>query len=284
MHGNSVPHDYRNALFWRWVPAMPKGLPSGFVSLLYALGSAADTSGRLRFKDGTIIRIAAIAAAIRADAKDVRRYMAAAIAAGVVVIDGEAAPGKAIAYAILIAPRPDWGAAEACLQSTKRRRGDRGNLPWKNAALGGTPPRVDLGGTPPKVEDPEGEGPWGYAPPPTLGVRPPSTLGVRPPYIPGSTQELPQEMAEVGGQPQVGDAPALHKIDSSQEDKPRPAAVPDDFIRCTRCHKPMIRRADGRTTHTHCIAAQPVQSPLLYALPDAQQLEPPAADHHATTA
>ena len=71
----SVPNAYRNALFWRWAPQMPRGLSSSFVTVLYALASAADPAGRVRFRDGKAIRIKDIAAAAKADEKDVRRYL-----------------------------------------------------------------------------------------------------------------------------------------------------------------------------------------------------------------
>jgi hypothetical protein len=90
----SVPNAFRNALFWRWAPAMPTGLPSSFVTVLYALAAAADPAGKVKFRDGKAIRIKDIAAAAKVDEKDCRRYINAAIAAGVVGVEGEQRPGR----------------------------------------------------------------------------------------------------------------------------------------------------------------------------------------------
>ncbi|MFE0376222.1 hypothetical protein ACFW1M_11665, partial [Streptomyces inhibens] len=171
--GGSVPHAFRNALFWRWAPAMPKGIPASFVTVLYALGAAADTAGRLRFRDGKAIRIKDIAAAVKADEKDVRRYLTAAIAAGVVSIQGEARRGRATLYVLILSPWPDWTAAVASLETTKRK--PRKAPPWveDEAKNGGVSPEPENGGHAPELSAPDPEEERGTRPPLSSGDTPP---------------------------------------------------------------------------------------------------------------
>lgn len=253
----SVPHAYRNALFWRWVPAMPKGLPSSFVTVLYALASASDPAGRVRFRDGKAIRIKDIAAATKADEKDVRRNIQAAIVAGVVTVQGEQRRGRASLYVLVLTPSPDWDAAASSLASTKRKRAERTPPPWRSEESeknGGRSPELselENGGPPPELEDSPDEKERGTAPRMSSGDRPPFGSGDRPPNNPGIAKELPQETAEVVGQPQVDGAPALHKIDSPQDQNGQDEQPPRDFTRCARCHERMVPRP-GRTRHAHC--------------------------------
>lgn len=252
----SVPHAYRNALFWRWVPSMPKGLPGSFVTVLYALAAAADPSGRVRFRDGKAIRIKDIASACKADEKDVRRYLDAAIVAGVVAVQGERRRGVPALYVLVLSPRPDWDAAVSSLDSSKRKA--RKAPPWLGEKNGGVSPELsepENGGHAPELDPLDRDEERGTRPRLSSGDAPPFGSGDTPPYIPGRAKELPQEMAEVGGQPQLVGAPELHKIDSLT-DQPRADPPPGDFIRCARCHTPMIARP-GRTTHTHCAERTP---------------------------
>lgn len=216
-----VPQAFRNALFWQWAPAMPRALPAGFITVLYALASAARKDGRLRFggRGGKLIRVSAVASAVRADVKDVRRYIHAAIAAGVVAIYETPRKGAPIEYVILVSPDPDWAAAVRSLQASKRRR----PAPWTDPNQGGTSPTVrntNRGGTSPTVEGTYEKEPWGTYPPPTVGGRPPGsppqTVGERPPHVPGFNQDTLQELADAGGQPQ--DVRALPREDHTERD------------------------------------------------------------------
>lgn len=239
----SVPHAYRNAIFWRWTPAMPSSLPSAFVTLLYALGTAADAAGKLKFRDGKAIRIKDIAAAVKADEKDVRRYIDAAIAAGVLGIEGERRRGRAALYVLILSPWPDWDAATASLDASKRK--SRKAPPW-----------MKNGGHAPELPARESEKERGTRPRMSSGDTPPFGSGDTPPNNPGIAKELPQETAEVGEQPQVVGAPDEEQFPAQGQDhhdggaeqtEPRPL----DFTRCARCHERMVPRP-GRTTHTHC--------------------------------
>ncbi|MFI1472075.1 hypothetical protein [Streptomyces wuyuanensis] len=252
----SVPHAYRNALFWRWAPNMPKGLSSSFVTVLYALAAASDPAGRVRFRDGKAIRIKDIAAACKADEKDVRRYLQAAIVAGVVAVQGEQRRGRASLYVLVLSPSPDWDAAVSSLDSTKRNRAERTPPPWRSEQTeknGGRPPELsehENGGPPPELPAPGDEKERGTAPRTSSGDRPPFGSGDRPPNNPGKAKELPQDMAEVVFKPQVVGAAEPQKIDSAHE-QDHHDEQPRDFTRCARCHERMVPRP-GRTTHTHC--------------------------------
>lgn len=251
----SVPHAYRNALFWRWAPNMPKGLTSSFVTVLYALAAAADPAGRVRFRDGKAIRIKDIAAACKADEKDVRRYLQAAIVAGVVAVQGEQRRGRASLYVLILSPNPDWDAAAASLSSTRRK--SRQAPPWLGEKNGGVSPELsetENGGHTPELSDLDHEKERGTHPRMSSGDTPPFGSGDTPPNNPGIAKELPQDMAEVVFKPQVVGRSGTPKIDSPQEqdhpDGPT-AEQPRDFTRCTVCHERMVPRP-GRDRHAHC--------------------------------
>lgn len=177
----SVPLAYGNALAWKWSREMPTPLRRGFLTLLYALRAMANASGELRFhSDRQPIRIQDIARAAGASEKDARRYLDAAIRAGVVVVKGERKRGKPTLYVILPTPWPDWKAAEDHLKSTARKPGKR-PAPWSKEA---------------------------------------GSSGHRDPNNPGSTQGLSQDAAEVGSQPQPLEPPESQDHDSQDEQTP----------------------------------------------------------------
>lgn len=249
----SVPHAYGNALAWRWSREMPTALRRGFLTLLYALRAMANANGELRFHgDRKPIRIQDIAKAAGSSEKDARRFINAALAAGVLAVKGERRRGIPTLYVLLLSPSPDWGAAEQSLKSSRRPPG-KAPAPWREDPDGSDPrdpnrfgpSRPELtGGTAEEVRAPAtrmGSGP-----------RDPNGSDPRDPNNPGSTQEISQETAEVVHQPQVVGPLGSQEIDSAQE-QPRadPAEQHTDFTRCARCHERMIRRP-GRDTHTHC--------------------------------
>lgn len=217
-----VPNAYRNAVFWKWSRQMPRALPNAVLTMLYALGTAADASGRIRFAgDHQPVRMADIAAAARCDPKDARRYVAALIAAGVLAVQGEQGPGKRPTYILLMSACPDWGAAVASLTGSKRRRTPKTPPPWqqeKAGKSGGPTPEVatdtpdDFGGPAPE----HGNGTSGDRPlesgdvagtdfggPTPIGLRgtDPRDFGGPAPEQPMSPREVPQEIDEVGDQP-----------------------------------------------------------------------------------
>lgn len=253
----SVAHAFRNRLFWHWAPAMPKGIPAGFVAALYALGSASDPVGKVRFRDGKAITIKHIAAACKSDEKDARRYINAAMAAGVVGVQGEQRRGRASLYVLILDPNPDWGAALSSLGASKRKRPERKEPPWRDGKNGGPPPELpdtEFGGPPPELEQDPDEKVRGTAPRMSSGDRPPFGSGDRPPYIPGVIHDSSHDGAEVVVKAEVVGPTAVEQIGSNQDnDQPATANVVG-FARCTTCHERLIpdpRRPD-RTTHTHC--------------------------------
>lgn len=263
----SVPNAFRNALFWRWAPDMPKGLPSGFVTLLYAASAAADPAGKLKFRDGVVIRIKDIAAACKADEKDVRRYVEAALRAGVLSVEGERRRGHRALYALVVHPAPDWNAAVHSIQESKRTRTGRQAPPWQADENGGPPPELSTpenGGPPPVLEDDPDDGERGTAPRMGSGDRPPFGTGDRPPYNPGSTHGVSHGGAEVVSQPQVDGPWADDEIpqeeppqDDDPADEPPADASTADFTtgRCSVCHERMIHRPGRPDIHAHCARA-----------------------------
>lgn len=248
-----VPHAYGNALAWRWSREMPTPLRRGFLTLLYALRAMANANGELRFPDKPI-RIQDIAKAAGADEKDARRYMNAGVAAGVIAIKGEQRRGRPALYTLMVVPDPDWGAAVASLDSTKRKRADRTPPPWRtDEEFGGPPPELseaEFGGPPPELPaEPDNEV-RGTTPRMSSGDHPPNRSGDHPPNNPGTSHESSHDGAEVVPQPQPSGPHAPQKIDSPQDQK-QPDEPPRDFTRCARCHERMVPRP-GRTTHTHC--------------------------------
>lgn len=101
-----VPHTYRLQLIWRWVPGMPRELRrrKGFLTALHTLAAMADVQGRTRFNDnGRPIRITQLAAAMASDEKDTRRYLAAAIAAGILTTEEAPRRGRVTVYRLVMA-------------------------------------------------------------------------------------------------------------------------------------------------------------------------------------
>ncbi|MFF2522282.1 hypothetical protein [Streptomyces liangshanensis] len=213
--GGGVPNAFRNAIFWRWSRTMPRPLRGAFLTLLYALGSAANPGGALRFRDGTVIRAQDIARAVGSDQKDVRRYLTAAIAAGVVAVQGARGRGRRPTYIILVTPSPDWTAAVASLALTRPKKKP---APWTEPEFGGPTPEP---ASPPSSGDqppnPTGSS-SGDRPPFGFGGPTPEQFGGRSPEQPMITQELPQVTADVGGDQRDAREPLI--------DEPPPTAEP----------------------------------------------------------
>ncbi|MGW0012438.1 hypothetical protein ACWDVX_22180 [Streptomyces tendae] len=245
----SVPNAYGNALSWRWTRAMSAYLRrSGLPLLLCQLRNLASASGEIAFSsDRKPIRIQDIAKAACCDEKEARRYLEAAIRAGVVQVLGERKRGKAARYVIVVHPFPDWQAAEDYLKSTARKR----STGWGPAAesSGDSAPNQN-GGQSPELTDGTAEEVRGTAPRMSSGDSAPNGSGDSAPNNPGGFPWGSQDGAEVGFQPQVVGPPAPQ--DHRPQEQPRPDSdSPRDFIRCARCGDQMIPRF-GRTTHAHC--------------------------------
>ena len=256
----STAHAWRQRLFWDWAQDIPSLLPGGFVAVLYAAGSAADASGHLRFaRGGKPIPLPKLAKGARVDVKDARRYVNAAIAAGVMCKVGDPKPGVAVLYSLLLSPFPDWGAAQSFLQKSSRVRPDRDGSRADRAKaaqgnLGGVPPQVEdsnPGGQAPYVwdqEPPEDEPePRGAGPLPTWGACPPTTQGGRPPTYQGYSMDYPMTMPEVVTQPEVPSVlPVATKTNLTGEEEWGCGTK-----RCARCHGRM-RNQTGRELCAAC--------------------------------
>lgn len=256
-HPGSTAHAWRQRLFWDWAQDIPPHLPGGFVAVLYAAGSAADASGRLRFaRTGKPIPLPKLAKGARVDVKDARRYINAAIAAGVMCKVDEAKPGVAVLYSLLLSPFPDWGAAESFLRKTARVRKDRDGPRSVRSAVdpGGVPPQVDdsnPGGQAPYVWDPEppedDTEPRGAGPLPTWGGCPPTTQGGRPPTYQDYSMGSPMTVPDVVTQAEVPSAlPVATKEDLTGEEEWGCGTK-----RCVRCHGRMRNQA-GRDLCAAC--------------------------------
>lgn len=260
----SVPNAFGNALAWKWAPAMPTKVRRSILTLLYALRAMANANGELRFHgDHKPIRIQDIARAAGADEKDCRRYMRAAIAAGLVSVKGEQKRGKPTLYTLELSPWPDWDAAQDALQTSRRKPG-KAAAPWKDdgESSGDRDPN-QFGGPRPELTDGTEKEVRGTAPPTSSGDRDPIGSGDRDPNNPGIAMELPQGMAEVGEQPQesCGDlvqndhhSPGQdhHDTDPAADTEPQPP--PTGYTRCA-CGIPLIPRP-GRAPRAHCHACE----------------------------
>lgn len=261
-----VPHAYRQAVFWRWAPEMPRQLRGGFLTLLYAVAAAASTSGATRFKDGSPIRISDLARATGSDEKDARRYLNAAIEAGVLTTQGERRRGRATVYVLVVTPVPDWTAAVASLEASKRQR-KQPAPPWKKD--------TEFGGPTPEPATPQSSGDQppnppqsssGDQPPYGFGGPTPERFGGPTPEQPRGTQVLPQEMA--GAVPQPQDARGL-------------APENDDSPRADEETQPPLRGLPTPPVGSRARrAAAAIQPPLLASVPTpAAELRQAAADN-----
>lgn len=236
---------------------MPTALRRGFLTLLYALRSMANANGELRFHaDRQPIRIQDIARAAGASEKDSRRYLDAAIRAGVVTVKGERKRGKPTLYVIVAQPWPDWAAAADHLKGTARKPGKK-PAPWVRDDGSSEDRDPNQFGSPrPELTDGMTDEVRVTATRPSSGDRDPNGSGHRDPNNPGNTQDASQDGAEVF-LPPPGIGPSGeqgHAPDDPRADPAGPDRATDGFVRCTRCGDPMIPRC-GRTTHAHC---QPV--------------------------
>ncbi|MET9952370.1 hypothetical protein ABZ135_12585 [Streptomyces sp. NPDC006339] len=294
----SVAHAFGNALARQWASVLPRPLTGGFLTTLYALRALASADGRLRYeRDGAAITIQQIAKACRSDQKDVRTYLTAAVAAGVVAIveDGHGkgrTRGRAVMYALLLCPNPDWEraagivwiaqqkkkeqrAAAAARKAAAAARGSGDSAPTPDDDTSGdsapTSDRSTSGDSAPRSD---GDG-SGDSAPTQVGGQCPEGVGGQCPDHPGSTHELPHEVAEVVPQPQDGRGRAREEARFEQSEKHRRCAagcgqpvIRLDRILCTGCE----RRAQKPST------PGPVQGAFMISLPPASGALPSPRD------
>jgi len=243
----SVAHAFGNRVAQNWAPELPRELRAGFLKLLYALRTVARANGTVAGEHSPY-RITQIAAFCGADEKDTRRYLRAAMAAGVVVIPpGEKVTrGKANTYVLLVAPRPNWQAAVDSLKESRPKPSAKRPPkppPWREGS--GDQPLNSSGDQPPN----QARTSSGDQPLTQFGGPTPDEFGGPTPAFSGSTQEQPQEVADVVPQPQDARAqPAAAPTgDDRPERCPEPGCgfplTPDGWCISTRCRKRTPRRA-----------------------------------------
>ena len=155
LRGTSVAHTFRMSLAWKWTARMPRALSGGFLKILHSLHSLANEDGVVRFRrSGDGIPLGRIALGAMCDVKDARRYLRAAMAAGLVRVAQAPRRGFAVVYALLVPGwEPDWAAAVASLAESRRERPEERERPGR---VGGRTPGEDRGADP---RGGEGDGP-----------------------------------------------------------------------------------------------------------------------------
>lgn len=281
----SVPHTFRLRMAWQWVPRMPVALrrQKAFLYAVQTVAAMADTAGRTRWHvegedtPGRPLRLKELAAAMGSDEKDARRYLTAAIAAGVLTAEQAPRRGRTTVYVLLLPPyTPRWEAALAVLTAGGADAvEDDGHAPAGRTDLGEASPFLDS----PAAHASSGDASPNFPPvaasqergtPPrwSSGDGSPSRTGDCPPNKPGSTTDTPHEMA--------GEGPQLRDARGHNETHERAEAEPD-----TSAGMP-LRSVDG--AHSGARTGRPRasvpdgQMPLLMTVPAPHgPHEPPAA-------
>ncbi|MFE3169302.1 hypothetical protein [Streptomyces sp. NPDC059224] len=243
----SVPNAFGNALAWQWTRKQMSAYlrRSGLPLLLCQLRNLASASGEIAFNgDRKPIRITDIAAVSCCREKDARRYLEAAVRAGVVRVVGERKRGKATRYVLVVHPFPDWQAAEDYLKSTGRAPG-KGAAPWQDddESSGHRGPN-HIGPPRPELTDGTDEEVRATAARMSSGHRGPTGSGHRGPNNPGGYPRDSHDGADAVDQPQV-DGPPGEQIDHQEHphtDRPDAGPAPAATAgRCRRCQIPLIR-------------------------------------------
>lgn len=284
--GTSVPNEWGNRLAQHWAAEIPRTLTGGWLRTMYALRAIAHSDGQLRYRGGDTITLRKIAAAARADERDVRRWLAAAIAAGIVTAPATrgSRTGHATRYSLTIAPKPNWKAAEA-VELQGRRRG-RAPVLWPTRTdvddidiTAAAAEDIEHTGARDTDTDPAPTSTGHRAPTPTPGHRAPTPSptstghraptphgaprpedpGAPRPDQPGNDHELHQDVVAYGTEVQTAHTHELagDGLDGDAGHRPALAPVPD---------APPGTRTRGR-------AVPPGQPPLLMTVPT----QPPPA-------
>ncbi|QQM44983.1 hypothetical protein [Streptomyces liliifuscus] len=266
----SVPHTFRLRMAWQWVPRMPVALrrQKAFLYAVQTVAAMADTAGRTRWHAededtaGRPLRLKELAAAMGSDEKDARRYLTAAIAAGILTTEQAPRRGRTTVYVLLLPPyTPRWEAAAAVLTAGGADTGeDDGHAPAGRAEFGGRSPVRDApaaqassGDASPNFPPVTGSQERGTPPRWSSGDGSPSRTGACPPNKPGSATDTHHEMVSVGTQ--VRDARGEENHERAEEGSP-----PD--------RPPSLRAVDGARPGAHDGSSRPTgQLPLLMSVP-----------------
>lgn len=241
-----VPHAFGNRLAWKWAPVMPAPCKGGFLTMLYALRQMAAPSGELRFNNAERkpLRITDLAKAAGCREKDGRRYIEAAIRAGVVAVVGERKRGKATLYQLILTPWPEWERAAAYLKATARtpEKGwpkDEPKDEQADSSGHGGPNSEEQNNGPqgPELPDEGADGVRATGARPSSGHGGPMGSGHGGPNKPCVSHAGNHEMADVVG-------PLRVRAGARSENDQRPHQQVDDsapFGRCDHCLKPHPR-------------------------------------------
>lgn len=229
-----IPHSFRLRMAWRWVPRMPQELRrrKAFLYALQTIASLADAHGRTRFSDtGQPIRITQLATSMGSREKDARRYLSAAIAAGILTTEQTPRRGRITVYRLVVPfDIPRWDAALAVLDAgadepqadTEHGHGaaEFGRRAPEPAAAA---QHLSSGHDRPTSTPVEAEGVRAADARPGSGPRRPFGSGDVPPNNTGVLKTNPQEMVAVGPQPDVARG---HEADERVDDPSPPHAPP----------------------------------------------------------
>ncbi|MFG2515990.1 hypothetical protein [Streptomyces sp. NPDC048584] len=284
-----VPHTFRLRMAWQWVGGkrqMPPELRrrKAFLYALATIATMADTAGRTRFSDtGQPIRFSTLAAAMGSREKDARRYLSAAIAAGVLTTEQAPRRGRTTVYVLQIPPRPLWGAALAVLDAGGTTDRDESRHDRAAAEFGPSSPEPaaavrpsSSGGRSPFPTPRTEEGVRAVVARPGSGYDRPNGSGYAPPNNPGVLKNNPHEMVSVEPQPEGARGHDTHE----RADGP-PSPLARQSLRAVP--PPQGGRTGGRTVRTpdgQPPLLLPVQTPALpaerpaYAPADEEAHEP----------
>lgn len=192
-NAENVAHNFRNRLFWRWADQMPRLLREGFLKTLHALGAGANQQGATSFRDGAPITLRQIARAAAVDPKDARRYLDAAVVAGVVRMVGERKRGSSPVYVLVVTETPNWTAAANHLAATRSQPKRPRRRVWDEEENGGCTPNGN--GDAPASDPAPREGGKGDAPASENGGCTPEGKG----DAPGTSQGFPSNYPKSSG-------------------------------------------------------------------------------------
>lgn len=283
----SVPHTFRLRMARQWVPRMPTQLrrQKAFLFALATVAAMADAAGRTRWhatpdEPGRPLPLRELAAAMGSDEKDARRYLAAAIAAGLLTTEQAPRRGRTTVYVLLVPPvTPRWAAALAVLTVGEEEVEETG--PHTTAG------RTENGGRFPDLDSGAARASSGDGSPLEFGGRFPHENGGLSPEYNQVLHDQPQEMVAVG--PQLRDArgqetherahdpspptrtPPLHSVPPPQSG-PRPGGRPTGADR----QLPLLMPVPGPVcpseqparTPAHSDAQRAPQAPQMPAQPD----------------
>ncbi|MFD8509646.1 hypothetical protein ACFV27_00670 [Streptomyces antimycoticus] len=292
-----VPHAFGNRLAWQWTDQMPSYLKQGFLTMLYSLRQHAAPSGEVRFNGGNHrpIKMDRLSRSAGCREQDGRRYIEAAIRAGLVTVVGERRRGVTPLFRLVVSPWPDWKAAEDYLRGTSRgagRKFPKLEQEPETSAHGG-PNELEVSGT----EEAEEVRPTVDRP--TSDHRGSNGSDHRGPHKPCVFHAGYHDGAEVVPQPEVvgGSASETNELPISEDEEQASGGQQQEqpggesggpLGRCEVCWIPLVRpgkRCAGhreqqptpRGRRSSATRGRAIQPPLMAPVPDVPDAPSPAA-------